>query len=102
MAGGGAESAVSSRETKFGEKKLNNAIIICDLAIDGNGLHPWVWEREREEEMGWRMGWAGDEIGMGLRKGLGMGWDRHWEENRDDKHPSFCFSPSQPHEDPTG
>lgn len=58
-AGGGAESALSSRETKFGEKKLNNAIIICDFAIDGNVLHPWVWEREAE------MGWDRDGMGRG-------------------------------------
>lgn len=52
------------------------------------------------------MGRAGGEIVMGLRKRLGlgseMGWDRDWEKNRNGKHPSFCFSPSQAHEDPTG
>lgn len=83
---GGPESALSSRETKFGEKKLNNAIIICGFAIDGNVLHPWCGrERRRWDGIGWGwdgigwvgMGWrwAGDEIGMGLRKGFGMGWD---------------------------
>lgn len=62
--GGGAESALSSRETKFGEKKLNNAIIICGFAIDGNVLHPWCG-RERRDGMGW------DGDGQGMR----LGWD---------------------------
>lgn len=53
----GAESAVSSRETKFGEKKLNNAKIICDFAIDGNVLHPWCGRGRRR--------WDGDGDGKG-------------------------------------
>lgn len=61
--GGGAESVVSSRETKFGEKKLNNAIIICDFAIDGNVLHPWCG-RQRRRRDGMGMGWDG--LGMRL------------------------------------